>query len=140
MKKLLLFLPLLFIIFGCSKDDDPVEQYTYEKVPVISVDAPQAVEEGETYTVKITYARPTLCHQYYALRFEQTENTIVFDVVNIYTAGANCVEDDTLTANVSFDFVAEEEESYIFKFWQGVDDQGDDLYLTLEIPVDTDST
>jgi hypothetical protein len=45
-----------------------------------------------------------------------------------------CIETDDLL-EVSFDFFVGQEESYVFKFWQGENENGDNQCLIVEVPV-----
>jgi hypothetical protein len=47
----------------------------------------------------------------------------------------NCVDLQSIEEK-TFTVKATQLENYIFKFWQGVDDSGEDIYLTVEVPVE----
>ena len=52
----------------------------------------------------------------------------------MFVSDENCAAADT-QLQATFNFEATETGTYIFKFWQGQDDYGEDSYLTVEVPV-----
>jgi hypothetical protein len=50
----------------------------------------------------------------------------------------NCETLDNVTEDATFNFIVTSNGSYIFKFWQGEDENGEDQYLTIEVPVVTE--
>ena len=51
--------------------------------------------------------------------------------------GSNCQDLTNEFAETSFDITIEEYEPYVFKFWQGTNDEGEDVFLEYEIMVVT---
>lgn len=140
-KKITFLLPLLFILFfACSSDDDPVnEPVAYEKVPILRTDLPQELIAGKTTTVRITYSRPTRCHKFSDVQLEELKGEFYFAIVTAYDPDEDCERED-LTASTTIDITAEPVDFYIFNFWQGQNAQGEDVYLTVKVPVRTNST
>ncbi len=136
MKKTIALILILIVTVSCSINDDSTN-YGYEILPVESVDIPTEFEYGETYTITVSYFRPSNCHYfsefYYVINGSQrtvAPITIVYD-------NDNCenLEDDLVDA--TFEFLVTDRKTYTFKFWQGEDEDGDDVYLTIEVPVTT---
>ena len=140
-KKISFLIPVLFIFFfSCSSDDEPVvEPIAYEKVPIISTNLPQELTAGQMYKLRITYERPTRCHKLAQVQIEELKGEYFFSIVTSYNEDQACEPED-LTAATTVDFVPEPEEIYIFNFWQGKNEQGEDVYLTVEVPVKSNST
>lgn len=134
MKKLLVLCLTLIICASCSVDDDNTS-YSFEILPVESVDIPDEFIMGEVYPITVSYFRPSSCHafkEFYYLK-ENNERTVapityVFDQNDCET-----IDDDLVEA--TFNFQVTSNGSYIFKFWQGEDDDGETQYLTIEVPV-----
>ncbi|WP_396602675.1 hypothetical protein [Algibacter sp. R77976] len=134
MKKLLVLCLTLIICASCSIDDDNTS-YSFEILPVESVDIPDEFMMGEVYPITVSYFRPSNCHafkEFYYLK-ENNERTVapityVFDQNNCET-----IDDDLVEA--TFNFQVTSNGSYIFKFWQGEDTDGETQYLTIEVPV-----
>lgn len=134
MKNLLVLCLTLLICTSCSIDDDGTN-YSFEILPVESVDIPDEFMMGEVYPVTVSYYKPSTCHafkEFYYLK-ENNERTVapityVFDQNDCET-----LEDDLVEA--TFNFKVTSNGSYIFKFWQGEDADGETQYLTIEVPV-----
>jgi hypothetical protein len=134
MKRLVVFCLTLMLFASCSVDDDSTS-FSFEILPVESVDIPDEFELGETYPITVSYLRPSTCHgfkEFYYLK-ENNERTVapityVFDNNDCETLEDNLVE-------ATFNFIVTSNGSYIFKFWQGEDTDGETQYLIIEVPV-----
>jgi len=134
MKRLVVFCLTLMLFASCSVDDDSTG-FSFEVLPVESVDIPDEFELGETYPITVSYLRPSTCHgfkEFYYLK-ENNERTVapityVFDNNDCETLEDNLVE-------ATFNFIVTSNGSYIFKFWQGEDTDGETQYLIIEVPV-----
>ena len=134
MKRLVVFCLTLMLFASCSFDDDSTS-FSFEVLPVESVDIPDEFELGETYPITVSYLRPSTCHgfkEFYYLK-ENNERTVapityVFDNNDCETLEDNLVE-------ATFNFIVTSNGSYIFKFWQGEDTDGETQYLIIEVPV-----
>ena len=87
----------------------------------------------------MTYLRPTTCHAFSDIYFLSDSNERTVAVIsNFFTSNAPCDEIFT-ELQTSFDFKVTDPgpglDSYIFRFWQGEDDNGQDMFLTIEVPV-----
>lgn len=127
----------LTLVTSCSVDDGtvPVE---FELVPVEAVIIPAEFTLGETYTISVTYRRPTDCHAFNSFEYvagsTTTTNIRTVAVVNLFTPGdCNTLVDNFQTQTFNFNVL--DTNPYIFKFWQGKDDNNEDMYLEYEIPV-----
>ncbi len=139
MRKLFFAFSLLFFFTGCSIDEDPSSNVTFELVPIISTNLPDKFIAGETYDLLFTYSLPTSCHKYKATSVEEIDGAIVIGVISYIDSNGVCAQVET-TGETGIRIVAEEEDFYIFKFWQGRDEQGEDQFLTIEIPVESNSS
>lgn len=133
MKKLVVFL-ITLSIFSCNVDDDYETAYNVF-LPVEEAIVPDEFERGEVYEIFVSYLRPTTCHAYNDMYYRIDGNErLVAVMATVFEGSFECEElDDILEA--SFNFKAGDEDSYVFKFWQGVDANGDDEYLIIEVPV-----
>ena len=132
---------LLFVLFsGCSADDEPFEEpVAYEKVSILSTNLPAQLTAGEKIFIRLTYDRPTRCHSFSGIEFEDLKDTLYYGVITTYKKDSECESED-LTASTSFEFIPEPVEFYIFKFWQGRSQQGEDQFLTIKVPVMSNSS
>ena len=138
MKNLLVLCLTLILFASCSVDDDGTN-YSLEVLPVESVDIPTEFSLGEVYPITVSYFRPSTCHsfrEFYYLK-ENNERTVapinyVFEH-EIEQNGCTNLEDNLVEE--TFNFIVTSNGSYIFKFWQGEDNNGEDQYLIIEVPV-----
>lgn len=141
MKRFVLLSVLLFLIVSCSVEDDS-PKFHYETVPVDSVVTPEFFDLGSIHDITVRYFRPSGCHVFNNFLFDTNGNEITVVVVNTVYENQECEmfgpEEDEVDVSFSFRVNENQSESYIFKFWQGEDDTGDDLYYVVEVPINVD--
>jgi len=137
--KRFLILAICFIALSCSTDDGDFQDFRFEILPIESVEMPEAFTFGQEYQIQYTYLVPSTCHVFNDLYYVSEENTRTVAVVNTVFESNGTSSCETLTNTLmerSFRFiVVNHEGSYTFRFWQGVDDNGDDIYMIYEVPV-----
>lgn len=131
----IIFAFFLFTVFiGCSNDDET--RFFYELVTVQEVTLPDQFNRGETYTINVSYFRPTNCHSFSGFDYNKLGNERTVSVVNLVVNEGNCKElEKKDLIESSFDFFVGQEDSYVFRFWQGRDENGDNQFLIIEVPV-----
>jgi hypothetical protein len=131
----LLVLTLIFtsIFTSCSLDDDTNFIGT-EIIPIESVEIPEYFVFGERYEILITYNRPSTCYQFYNFYYDINENERVVAIINSVYSDNSCVEEEE-SVTVTLNFETRSNETYLFKFYQGVDEEGEDIYYLVEVPV-----
>ena len=140
MKKLL-FIGLFAMVFSsCSLDDSPIGQdFYFELLPIEEVIMPDSFSEGNYYTIEYSYYRPSSCHSFnelYYLAEGDYRTVAVINTVLEETDNIICepLEDElewrTFTFQCTKDYGV-----YVFQFWQGQNEDGEDIYLVAEIPV-----
>ncbi|WGD35719.1 hypothetical protein [Olleya sp. YS] len=134
MKKLFTAIVVLCMLSSCSLDKNPPESYL-EPVPISSASMPEYFTQGETYQIDISYLRPTDCHYFHDIYSVREDNVITLAVINSVSDNGNC-QPSNMAKESSFEFLASDSGSYTFKFWQGEDDQGEDFYLIMEVPIE----
>ncbi|WP_271768479.1 hypothetical protein [Aquimarina algiphila] len=130
---------LIFFIVAvsttCSNDDNETS-FFYELVTVQDASVPEQFNRGEIYTITVSYFRTSNCHSFAGFDYDRLANERTVSVINLVVNRGNCEElDMTDLVEVSFDFLVGEEDSYIFRFWQGKDENGDNQFLIREVPV-----
>jgi hypothetical protein len=135
MKKILSLLALFFLFNSCSLGDET--NYLYEIIPIQSVDIPAEFILGQTYPITVHYNKPTTCHYFSTLYYDKDLNVRTIAVENAVKQTNNC-QDLSVEAGASeytFNFYVTSNGSYIFKFYQGKDENGVNIYLEYEVPV-----
>ncbi len=133
MKKLVLLLSLLFAFNSCSTDDG--DNFRFELLPVESVEIPNEFTLGETYEITIRYYRPSTCHAFNSFYYEKNLNTRTIAVESIVFEQDGCEALESVLVEKKLNFHVTNNGSYIFKFWQGANEYGEDVFLEYEIPV-----
>ena len=134
MKKIILLLSVLFLFNSCSLEDES-DKFHYELLPIESVVIPSEFILGQTYQITVKYYKPTTCYGFNGFYFEKDLNvrTIAVRTV-VFEDNTNCEATENLFEE-NLSFTVTNNGSYIFKFWQGTNDAGEDVFLEYEIPV-----
>jgi hypothetical protein len=132
MKKLFVCLFAL-IAFSCSTGDN-FNPNTIEFVPIDAAMLPDHFVHEETYEITVIYTKPTTCHVYNDIYYVKELNERTVAIITTLHSNPAC-EDIPVEEEVSFNFTATGDGPYLFKFWQGKDDAGEDIYLEIEVPV-----
>lgn len=152
MKRLiLLFVSSLFLI-SCDVDDDgPRTKLTAAEVT--AADLPEFFESGETYDIDVSYLLPSACHSAAGLDVRR-EGATGDEFRKIYITGvasydANLIEcdeeaeEDELEREDDFQIIIgiNEEDSYTFYLWAGVDEDDNNIFTEVVVPIgDPDET
>lgn len=134
MKKLFV-LSLMIVLFGSCSAEDDYTNFDFEILPVASVDIPSEFELGEVYPITVTYLKPTSCNTFKELYYKKDTNERTVAVIDYVFERDDCETLEDESVETTFNFVVNSNGSYIFKFWQGEDDEGEDQYLIIEVPV-----
>jgi hypothetical protein len=133
-KKIFLLLSLVFTIVSCSVNEDETN-FHYELLPIQEVEIPSEFVMGQTYQIKMWYYRPSTCHSFGGFYYDKILNERTIAIQNIVQEESTC---STLTDELVYatlDFYVTNNGSYVFKFWQGVDDNLEDIFYEIEVPV-----
>ncbi|MFD1062513.1 hypothetical protein ACFQ1Q_04585 [Winogradskyella litorisediminis] len=133
MKKfLLLFVTLAFL--SCDLEGNNPPNFQSELMFITGVNIPDEFTFGETYEITVNYTRPNDCYEFNNFIFQSNGNTRTVAVVdNVYNEPDCSVA--SVQAEVSFDFRVISNDTYIFQFFQGTTQNGEDDYLIIEVPV-----
>jgi hypothetical protein len=136
MKRILFLVSLVFLLNSCSMEDDSIN-YHYEILPVDSFELPESFVFGQTYPIKIYYKRPTTCHGFDGFYYDSHMNTRTIAIQSIVMNQSNCLEisaeEPSLEATLNFSVVYNE--TYLFRFYKGKDENGEDIFEEVEVPV-----
>jgi len=134
MKKII-FLLILSVLLSCELEVDENQQFSSELMPISSVNIPSQFIFGQTHEITLNYTRPNDCYVFERIisQIDESNNRLIAVVDSNYFNN-NC-GDNPIEATVSFNFTATDNETYIFQFFQGTSDNGEDQYLIIEVPV-----
>jgi hypothetical protein len=128
---------IMLIIFSGCNDDDEYNDHDYhlEYIGVIDADVPAEFNYGSTYRIDVTIELPNSCYYFYNQYeyFYEGTSRLIYPIAHI-DDGVACTP-DIRTTTFSIPVQALQTEPYIFKFYQGEDANGQDIFLTIEVPV-----
>ncbi len=138
MKKTFLVLSALMVSLtfsSCDLDDDG-PNFHFVPLRIESVEMPESFDLDETYEINVTYTIPDGCTYYEGFDVIK-EDTSTRKVVAV---GAQRIDKEDCTQVVreemaSFNFVVLYDQMYLFRFYQGEDANGEQLFLEVEVPV-----
>ena len=132
---LIMVVALTLSVTSCSNDDDNYHDYHLEYVSVVSADLPDEFIFGNTYRINVTIELPNSCYYYYNQYdyFYEGTSRLIYPIAHV-DDGVACTLNITETT-FSIPVQALQSEPYIFKFYQGEDAEGQDIFLTIEVPV-----
>ena len=133
MKRLLVLCSIL-LLASCSINDDGAN-FSFEVLPVESVEIPSEFELGETYPITVSYFKPSTCHSFKEFYYLKENNERTVAAINYVFENNDCADLEDTLVEATFNFIVTSNGSYIFKFWQGEDTNGEDQYLIIEVPV-----
>lgn len=135
MKRIISLFAVFFLLNSCTPEPDT--QYLFELRSIESVDIPTEFTLGQTYPITVHYTVPTSCYYFSSLYYDKNLNVRTIAVETAVAQTNNC-HDLTPAEGAStytFNFYVTSNGSYIFKFYQGKDANGENVFLEYEIPV-----
>nr|WP_294934644.1 hypothetical protein [uncultured Flavobacterium sp.] len=138
MKKIFLLLMVPFLYLSCSKDSD-TEDVTLELLPVSEVELPNNFHANSENIITVKFVRPTDCYAFNQFYYESTdtESTIAVETTVFHYNNGGCMPlQSNNVATQHLKFRPENTGEYTLRFWQGKDENGDDLFLTYDIIVE----
>jgi hypothetical protein len=135
MKKIIPLIALFLFLNSCSTESAP--SYSLVVLPIGSVDLPTEFTLGETYPITVHYNLPTTCHYFNNLYYQKYLNTRTIAIESAVENRSDCQSlsgADTVDS-FTFNFYVTNNGTYIFKFYNGKDNAGNDTYLQYEVPV-----
>ena len=132
---LIMIVALTFTVTSCSDDDVNDHDFHLEYIGVVSADLPDEFIYGQTYRINVTIELPNSCYYYYNQYdyFYEGTSRLIYPIAHV-DDNVPCTPNITETT-FSIPVQALQSETYIFKFYQGQDDEGQDTFLTIEVPV-----
>jgi hypothetical protein len=127
---------LVLILQSCKLEDDRVN-FRFVPLQIVSADLPESFDLNETYEIRVTYVRPSGCIFFEG--FDITDEATT--TRNVVAIGSDFYE-ETCSLGIeeletSFNFIVLYEGTYLFRFWNGEDENGVDQYIEIEVPVNS---
>ncbi|WP_350289450.1 hypothetical protein [uncultured Croceitalea sp.] len=137
MKKAILILcsiSVLLSISSCSLDTAQ-ENFQFTVLPVVSADFPEAFEHNGVYEIEVVLSRNSGC--VFFENFDVSASALttreISAIGTVFTDRpcTQAVEEITATFSFRVDYT----EPYLFRFYTGMDESDNAIYLEYEVPV-----
>lgn len=131
MKKIVALIGLFLLVISCNPESDE-PNVRYELVPIDNVVIPDELYFGEENIITVEYSRPTTCHGFNGFLYEKEDFTRTIGVQNYVVENPDC---QVVTGDIiekDFVFQPTSTGTYTFKFWQGKDSNGENVFLELQ--------
>lgn len=134
MKKLI-FIAIFTILFtSCADSGNDLPNFHYEIIPIEEATIPSSFELDETYDITIKYDLPNGCYSFHSLYYKHEDTKRVVAVYALVLDDVVCTE-AIISEEYTFEVKASQEEDYTFKLWKGVDDDDEDIFDEVIVPV-----
>ena len=135
MKKVFLLLATVVSLGSCSLGTEDDMKFHTELLPIESADLPDEFKKDSIYELPFTYIRPSTCHLFEGFYYAKDLNvrTIAIHTSVIEQSGCTVPTVNPITEKLSFRPTTEA--SYVFKLWKGKDENNQDIFEEIEIPV-----
>lgn len=132
---LILLVALGLTVASCSDNDNDEHDFHYEYINVTSADLPDEFVYGNTYRIEMTVELPNSCYYFYNQYdyFYEGTSRLIYPIAHVHD-GEPCTL-NIREAKLVIPVQALQRETYIFQFYQGQDENGQDTFLTIEVPV-----
>ena len=129
-----IFFVIFAVLLTVSCSDDDSYEYHYELLPIEEALVPEVFELGKVYDLIVKYNVPDDCYINSDILYEYDDDARNVAVISLVIESSSCEVID-IEEELIFKVHALQESPYIFRFWQGDDDNGEPIYLTIEVPV-----
>ena len=133
-KKVLLTFLFAVTLVSCSLDNDNASSLVLKTLPIKSYVVPAEFEIGMSYTLQVEYELPDACSNFYNLYYEYDGTSRIVAITSIVDESGTCTE-ALISMEHEFVVTVEQTDDYTFKFWKGEDNNGNDIYEDVIVPV-----
>ncbi|MCF2874858.1 MULTISPECIES: hypothetical protein [unclassified Tenacibaculum] len=130
MKKLTLII-FTIILASCSVDDP---NYQFKLLTIKEATVPQSFKFGEVDTVKVVYDLPNSCHEFHSVYYQYQDTTRIIAIRALEILDENCAQ-ATIEKELKIPVRISQKEDYLFKFWKGKGNNGEDIFEEKAVPV-----
>jgi len=125
---------VFFLFSSCSLDDGT--NFHFLPLQIVSAELPDSFNLNETYQIRVQYAQPNACTGFAGLEVVDIDTT----VRNVAVVGTERTDQEVCAQLVTirtatFNFIVNYSQTYTFRFLQGENENGEQMYLEVEVPV-----
>lgn len=129
-----LILLLLSLNLSCTSDDDEME-YHFVSLRIIDAELPVSFQLNQTYEIGVTYVLPNGCtamEGFDVISEGQTTRRVV--AIGTEQVDMACTQ-EIREVETQFRFICLYSDTYLFRFYTGMNEAGEPQYLEYEVPV-----
>lgn len=134
MKKLSIITFIALILSSCLDNSNDFPVFHYEVLPIEEATIPTSFEWNETYDITITFQLPNGCHSFHSLYYKHDDSNRIVAAYSLVADDIACTE-ALITEEHTFQVKATQEEDYVFKIWKGLDENDEDIFDEITVPV-----
>jgi ABC-type dipeptide/oligopeptide/nickel transport system permease subunit len=134
-KKLLLLIITILTVSSCSLRDEE-SNLSIETLPIKQAEVPIEFDYGAIYKLKVLFDLPSGCHSFYDLFYQYENSTRIVAINSVVNTKMACTE-VLIEREFEFEVKVTQQADYIFKFWKGTDNAGNDIFEEIIVPVVT---
>ncbi|WP_324720535.1 hypothetical protein [Salinimicrobium sp. HB62] len=145
MKKLILLFACVSLFTACSVDDEP--NLLLVPAEVVETNLPSLFAPGENFIVEVTYLLPDVCHNSAGLQVtrgaehgDERRDIYITGVASIREGTVCDTEGGDLEREGSFRIIIDENHPYTFYLWNGLDEDGENIFTEIIVPVGVANT
>lgn len=123
------------IFSSCSLDDG--SNFHFLPLQIVSAELPESFTLNETYLIRVNYNQPDACTSFAGFDVINKETTIR----NVVVLGTKRTDQEACVESIqeqtaTFNFIVKYDQPYTFRFWQGENENGEQQYFEVVVPVD----
>ena len=104
---------------------------------MLLADVPDTLVTGETYSIPLTFTRPTTCHSFNEFNIEDDPDEVFVSVVIKFRDDFECGNTDVPLGQVDFEYTVEKETDFRFRFFQRTQNN-QIIYLNKDVVVESE--
>ncbi|MEQ6124510.1 hypothetical protein AAON49_09935 [Pseudotenacibaculum sp. MALMAid0570] len=131
MKKIILAFAFLSFV-SCNIDN--TDDFQTHLIAIDEAVTPSSLTFGTTVQITVKYTLPNGCYRFYELFYNPQGNTRTVAVRALQDLNAVCTQ-ATIEEEYTFPLTVTQTQDYVFRFWKGTDNDGQDIFEEVIIPV-----
>ena len=131
MKKLIVFVLFLSLIYSCTSNDPNLE---LKILPVKSAIVPAEFQYRTVDTLVLKYDLPNACYSFRSVYYEIERNSRIVAINALLDNEISCTQ-ATIEQEIKIPVHVLQEEDYVFRFYKGKDTEGNSIFDNVTVPV-----
>ena len=135
MKKLILFLSIFLTLVSCSENDQFDVEFESVNLPTDRIEAPEIFRLNQINTLRVYFTFPNQCYRKPSADVSPSEgNRKRVELYAVELLNTPCSQ-ATRIESIEIPVFVDTNRDYTFVFWKGFDNNGEEIYEQIIIPV-----